>query len=156
MQAHPRCHFRPHESCLPRPSCASCPEKAATRIPSMCARVLLSYPWLIARILLTQPGPPLPSSQASRRSVFDLSSACQTSAFGRRIEPWGTHGESLAQNSELLCMVLSLLCMRVVLDARASYRSQSHVCHRACRSATSIEPAGPREPLCLHVVVVHL
>jgi len=43
----------------------------------------------------------------------------------------GTHGEPLAQNSALLCMVLSLLCMRVVLDARASYRSQSHVCHRA-------------------------
>ena len=40
----------------------------------------------------------------------------------------GTHGEPLAQNSELLCMVLSLLCMRVVLDARASYRSQSHMC----------------------------
>ena len=59
----------------------------------------------------------------------------------------GTHGEPLAQNSALLCMVLSLLCMRVVLDARASYRSQSYVCHRASlpvRAALPIVWAPPR------------
>ena len=136
MQAHPRCHFRPHESCLLRPSCASCPKKAATRIPSTCARVLLSYPWLNARILLTQPGPPLPSSQASRRSVFDLSSACQTSAFGRRIEPWGPT-ESPWRRILSSCAWYSRFCACVLCLMLVPRTEVNPMCviEPACRSA---------------------
>ena len=48
-----------------------------------------SLPYLVARFLLTSPHPHLPLSQASRRHVRDLSSACRHFAFGSDFEPRG-------------------------------------------------------------------
>ena len=157
MQAHPRCHFRPHESCLLRPSCASCPKKAATRIPSTFARVLLSYPWLIARILLTQPGPPLPSSQLHRgSSVFDLSSACQTSAFGRRIEPWGPT-ESPWRRILRSCAWYSRFCACVLCLMLVPRTEVNPMCviEPACRSARAAVSACCRCTFVSWCMILH-